>query len=175
MRPSIIVALSTNGVIGYRNQLPWHLSADLKRFKALTMDHHLLIGRKTWESIGRVLPGRRMVVITRNPQFAADGVETATSLEAAIQLAASRSDEEVFIGGGAEIYAHALHRADRMYITRVHIEVPGDAFFPEFDDVAEWRLVDAEHCEPDEKNAHPYSFLTYQRIASGGHPIPEEE
>jgi dihydrofolate reductase len=175
MRLSIIVAVSTNGVIGRGNQLPWHLSADMKRFKAVTMGHHLIVGRKTWDSIGRPLPGRRMVIVTRNPAFSAEGVETATSLEAAIELAHGRGDEEAFIGGGAEIYTQALHRADTMYVTRVHIEVEGDAFFPDFDDVAEWRLTDAEHCEPDEKNPLPYSFLTYERIASGGHAIPEEE
>jgi dihydrofolate reductase len=174
MTLSIIAAVSTNGVIGRGNELPWRLSADLKRFKALTMGHHLIMGRKTYASIGRPLPGRTMVVVTRGG-FAADGVATASSLEDAISRATAAGDAEPFIGGGAEIYAQSIHRADRMYITRVHAEIEGDAFFPDFDDVAEWNLVDAEHWEADEKNEHPYSFLTYERIAAGGHAIPDEE
>jgi dihydrofolate reductase len=160
---SIVAALSTNNVIGRNNRLPWHVSADLKRFKSLTVGHHLLIGRKTFESLDRPLPGRTIVVITRDRNFAADGVLTAPSVERAIELA--RLDPEVFIGGGAQIFEQTMHRADRMYLTRIHTEIEGDAFFPEFDDVTEWILVDVEHHEADEKNDYPYSFLTYERGA----------
>ncbi len=158
---SMIAAVSDNNVIGRNNRIPWRQSADLKRLKLLTMGHHLLMGRKTFQSLERPLPGRSIIVITHDRDFRADGVLTAPSLERAIEMA--RLDEEIFIGGGAQIYEQALHRADRMYLTRVHAEVEGDTFFPEFDDVTEWNLVDAEHCEADAKNQYPYSFLTYER------------
>jgi len=160
---SIIVAVSDNNVIGLNNRVPWRQSTDLKRFKTLTVGHHLLIGRKTYESLDRPLSGRTIVVITHDKDFHADGVLTAHSIERAIEMA--RLDEEIFIGGGAQIFEQSLHRADRMYLTRVHAEVAGDTFFPEFDDVTEWNLVDVEHCEADERNEHPYSFLTYERAA----------
>ena len=163
MTISIIAALASNNVIGRGNQMPWHLSADLKRFKALTMGHHLVMGRKTFESIGRPLPGRTTVVVTRRGDFSAPEVVVAASLDAALDLA--RGDGEVFIAGGADIYEQMIHRADRMYLTRVHADVEGDAFFPDFDDVTEWSLVDSEHHEPDDKNPLPYSFLTYERVA----------
>ncbi len=172
MRISIIAALSSNNVIGRGNDLPWHLSTDLKRLKALTMGHHMIMGRKTYDSIGRPLPGRRFVVITRDPGFAVEGVETAHSLEEAIQRVTG--DEEPFIAGGGQIFEQAIHRADRMYLTRIHAEIEGDAFFPDFDDVSEWQLTDAEHFEADEKNDYPFSFLTYDRVAPEGHAIPEE-
>jgi dihydrofolate reductase len=174
MRLSIIAALSSNNVIGRNNQVPWHLSTDLKRFKSLTMGHHLLMGRKTFDSIGKPLPGRTTVVITRSADFAAEGVTVVHSLEDGIRLAASAGDSEPFIAGGGEIYELSIHRADTMYLTRVHVEVEGDAYFPDFDDVSEWKLVDSEHFEAGEKNQFPFSFLTYQRAAQGGHPIPEE-
>ena len=172
MRVSIIAALASNNVIGRDNQIPWRQSTDLKRLKALTMGHHLIMGRKTYESVGRPLPGRTTIVITRRSDYLPEGVTVAHSLEDALRLA--ESDSEVFIAGGAEIYKEALHRADRMYLTRVHADVDGDTFFPEFDDVAEWSLVDSEHFDADEKNEHPFSFLTYERAGVEGHPIPDE-
>jgi dihydrofolate reductase len=172
MRLSIIVALADNGVIGRGNALPWRLSADLKRFKSLTMGHHLLMGRKTFESIGRSLPGRTTIVITRSP-LNAEGAIAATSTEQAVTLASD--DSEAFIAGGAEIYAQTIHRASRMYLTRVHAEVEGDAYFPDFDDVNEWHLVDSEHFEADEKNEYPYSFLTYDRAAPAARAAVEFE
>jgi len=160
---SIIAAVSDNGVIGRANRIPWRQSTDLKRLKKLTMGHHLLMGRKTFESLDAPLPGRAIIVITHDLNYRADGVLTAPSLERAIDMA--RLDEEIFVGGGSQIFEQALHRADRMYLTRVHAEVEGDTFFPEFDDVTEWILVDSEHCDADEKNEYPYSFLTYERAA----------
>jgi dihydrofolate reductase len=174
MRLSSIAALSTNGVIGRDNDLPWRQSADLKRLKAMTMGHHFIMGRKTYESVGRPLPGRITVVITRRDDYAPEGVTVVHTLEEAIRLAAQAGDDEPFVAGGAEIFELAMHRADRMYLTRVHADVEGDTFFPEFDDVSEWHLTDAEHFEADDKNQYPYSFLTYDRAGAIGHAIPEE-
>jgi dihydrofolate reductase len=171
MKVSIIVAIADNGVIGRNGALPWRISADLKRFKALTMGHHLVMGRKTFESIGRALPGRKTIIVTRNRDLAIPDVVSAGSVESALLLA--QHDDEIFIAGGAEIYEQSLHRADRIYLTRVHAEPQGDVLFPEFDDVNEWRLADSEHFEADEKNEYPYSFLTYERIGSEAHPVAE--
>ena len=172
MRLNIIAAVAANRVIGRDNGLPWRLSADLKRFKALTMGHHLLMGRRTFDSIGRALPGRISVVVTRDPEFRGEGIVTAPSIEQALEIATG--DAEVFVCGGAQIYEQTLHRADRMFITQVHADVRGDAFFPDFDDVSEWRLADREDFEPDEKNDHAFSFLMYVRAGAEGHAIPDE-
>lgn len=174
MRLSIIAALSSNNVIGRNNDLPWRQSTDLKRLKQLTMGHHMIMGRKTWESVGRPLPGRAIVVITRDPGFTAEGVQVVHALENGIRIAQDAGDPEPFIAGGAQIFEQAIHRADRMYLTRIHAEVEGDTFFPEFDDVSEWQLTDSEHFDADEKNEYPFSFLTYERVAAAGHAIPEE-
>ena len=172
MRLNLIAAVASNGVIGRDNALPWRLSADLKHFKSLTMGHHLLMGRRTFSSIGRALPGRISVVITRDENFRGDGIVTAPSIERALEIASV--DAEAFVCGGAQIYQQTLHRADRMFITQVHAEVKGDAFFPDFDDVGEWKLTDREDFEADDKNDHPFSFLTYERHGTEGHPIPAE-
>jgi dihydrofolate reductase len=174
MTVSLIVAVANNGVIGRGNGLPWRQSTDLKRLKALTMGHHYIQGRKTYDTVGRPLPGRINIVITRQPDFAAEGIVVVHSLEDALRIAERAGDDEPFVAGGAQIFEQALHRADRMYLTRVHADVEGDTWFPEFDDVSEWQLVDSEHYEADEKNEFPYSFLTYERAAAEGHAIPAE-
>ena len=174
MKLSMIAALSTNNVIGRNNEVPFRQRTDLKRFKALTMGHHLIMGRKTYESVGRPLPGRVNVVITRRSDYAAEGVTVVHTLDDAVRLAQQAGDAEAFIAGGSEIYALAMHIADRMYLTRVHAEIEGDTWFPEFDDVSEWQLTDAEHFEADEHNEFPFSFLTYDRAGAEGHAIPEE-
>ena len=174
MRLSIIAALSSNNVIGRDNDLPWHQSTDLKRLKALTMGHHMIMGRRTYDSVGRPLPGRTFIVVTRDPGFAVEGVLVAHSVEDAIQMVEESGDQEPFIAGGEQIFEQSIHRADRMYLTRIHAELEGDTFFPDFDDVSEWHLTDSEHFEADEKNDYPYSFLTYDRAAVAGHAIPEE-
>jgi dihydrofolate reductase len=174
MRLSIIAALSANNVIGRANGIPWRQSADLKRLKAMTMGHHMIMGRKTWDSLGKPLPGRVMVVITRQDDFAPDGAIVVKSIEEAIDVVEQSGDAEPFLAGGSQIYEQAMHRADRMYLTRVHADIQGDAFFPDFDDVSEWHLVDSEHFEADERNEYPYSFLTYERAGTVGHPIPDE-
>jgi dihydrofolate reductase len=174
MRISIIAALSTNNVIGRDNDLPWRQSNDMKRYKALTMGHHLITGRKTYESVGKPLPGRTTVVITRDPDYKAEGVLVVHSLDEALRVAEMNGDDDAFINGGAQIFEQALHRADRMLLTRIHADIEGDTFFPEFDDVSEWQLVDSEHFEADEKNQYPYTYLTYERVGGVGHPIPDE-
>ena len=164
MRISIIVAVAENGVIGRGGQLPWHLSADLQRFKRLTMGHTIIMGRRTWESIGRALPGRRTVVVTRQPNYRIDdaGVAVAAKLDEALQIAEAAGDSEAFIVGGAALYLEALPRADRLYLTRVHAQVEGDTYFPKFDH-AEWRQVSSEHRADDTKNEYPFNFELYQR------------
>lgn len=175
MKVSLIAALATNNVIGRNNTVPWCIRTDLKRFKSMTMGHHLIMGRKTYESVGKPLPGRTNVVITRQPGYSADGVQVVHTLEEAIRVAEAAGETEAFIAGGAEIYAQAMHRADCMYLTRVHADVEGDTVFPEFDDVSEWHLTDSEHFDADDRNDHPFSFLTYERAAAEGHAIPSEE
>jgi len=162
MRLSIIVAVADNGVIGRNNGLPWRLSADLQRFKTLTMGHHLLLGRKTFDSIGAVLPGRTMVVISRGRPRLPAGVLLASSLEEAAELARANGDDEAFIAGGAEIYALALPAADRLYLTRVHTDCEGDTRFPAWQE-SEWQEFSREDHPADDRNAHPYTFLVYER------------
>jgi dihydrofolate reductase len=161
MTISIIVAMTADRVIGRDNTLPWRLPADLRRFKRLTLGHHLVVGRKTWESIGRPLPGRKMVVITRQRKFRADGVEVVHSIDDALAVARKNGEDEVFIAGGEEIYRQTLARAHRLYLTRVHATIEGDAFFPEYD-AAAWTEVEREDRAADEKNPHAFSFVTYE-------------
>jgi len=157
---SLIVAVAENGVIGRGGALPWHISADLKRFKQLTMGHAIIMGRKTWESLGRPLPGRRSIVVSRNPQFEAAGAEVVASLDAALQLAAD--DSEVFVIGGASLYEEALGKTDRLYITRVLASVEGDTCFPAFDAV-QWKQVERGHEEVDAGSGLRYCFERYER------------
>ncbi len=162
MAVSLIVAVSENRVIGRAGGLPWRLSADLKHFKKTTMGHHLIIGRRTWDEVGKPLPGRTMVMVTRSRDLAADGATIVHSLNEALEVA--RGDDEPFIGGGAHIYRMALENdlVNRLYITRVHAKVEGDTFFPDID-LDDWELVSEEHHEADERNEFPYSFLVYER------------
>ena len=161
MTVSIIVAMAENGVIGRDMDLPWHISADLKRFKALTMGHHIVMGRKTFESIGRLLPGRTTVIVTRQPDYQVDGAVIVNSLEAA--QAAATDDSELFIIGGGQIYEIALPLADRLHVTRVHTEVDGDTSFPAVD-WDQWELVSAERHGADEKNDYDFTFESYRRM-----------
>jgi dihydrofolate reductase len=165
MRVSLIAAMDNNRLIGRDNSLPWRLSADLKRFKALTMGHTLIMGRKTYESIGRPLPGRKTVIITRNEAYAVDGVDVAHSLDdAVVRAAAAHEADEAFIAGGAEIYQHALPRADRMHLTLIDASFDGDTFFPAIDD-DEWTEVErVRHDDGDQQFEHGYAFVTYDRV-----------
>ena len=164
MRISLIVALDECGGIGRQGGLPWHLSADLRRFKALTMGHHIVMGRKTWESIGRALPGRFSIVITHQTDYHAPGALVEHSLAAGLELARAGEKQEIFIIGGAEIFAAALPVATRIYLTRVHTCIQGaDAFFPELPPEA-WKLVEANQIPADEQNEYTTTFQIYDRI-----------
>ena len=157
---SIIVAISENNAIGKDNQLLWHLPADLKHFKEITTGHTIIMGRKTYDSIGKPLPNRRSIVITRNSELTIEGVEVVTSLDDAIALCAQ--DEEVFIIGGAEIYQQSLPVTNRIYLTRVHQKYDADAFFPTLNPEA-WREIDSITYQADEKNSVAYTFSTLER------------
>jgi len=159
-RISLIVAMARNRVIGVNNTLPWHLPADLKHFKALTMSHHIVMGRKTYESIGKPLPGRTSVVVTRNASYVAPGVIVVSSLEAAI--AACGKDDEIFVIGGAELYRQAINIADRIYLTEIDADISGDAHFTEFDSKS-WQETARESHAADEKNLYSYHFVVYDR------------
>jgi dihydrofolate reductase len=164
MRLSLIVAVARNGVIGHQGQLPWHLSADLKRFKSLTMGHHLVMGRKTYESIGKPLPGRISLVLSRSTPPAADSRENLTyvrSLAEALELASG--DEEAFVIGGADVFVQALPQADRLYVTWVEADVPGDTLLPPID-LSDWRLVEETAVPADAKNDYPTRFCVYDRV-----------
>ena len=156
---NIIVAIAENGVIGDRNSLLWHISEDLRNFKRITSGHPVIMGRKTFESLGRPLPGRTNVVITRGEtQF--EGCTTVHSLDEALSLFGA--GEEVFVIGGAQIYAQALPVADRFYLTRVGRSYEGDTRFPEWDE-SEWRRVECSHFERGEKFDAPFTFEVYER------------
>lgn len=162
MRISLIVAVSENNVIGRENDLPWRLSADLKRFKRTTMGHHMIMGRKTYESIGRPLPGRTSVVLTRQDDYqAAEGVRVAKTWEQAIQEC---DDDEVFVIGGEQIYRVALPHANRLYLTEVHCRISGDAHFPEWDANA-WSEVAREFTADGERNEYPSTYRVLQRLS----------
>jgi dihydrofolate reductase len=164
MRISIIAAVAENGVIGRDGRLPWHLSDDLRRFKQLTMRHTIVMGRRTWESVGRPLAGRRMIVVSRRADYQtkAASVLLASSLGDALKTAESSGDTEVFIMGGAELYREAIPRAERLYLTRVHAEVDGDTHFPNID-ISGWRQLESTHHPAGERNDFPCSFEVYER------------
>src|SRR5437016_5391285 len=145
MRISIIAAAAENGVIGRQGRLPWHLSDDLQRFKRLTMGHTIIMGRRTWESIGRALPGRRTIVVTSQPGYrtGVDGVSIAPRLDDALRIAEDATDEEAFIVGGAELYREAVARASRLYMTRIKATVEGDTYFPNVE-WNNWRLIESQ-------------------------------
>ncbi|MHA8082907.1 dihydrofolate reductase [Aquirufa sp. A-Brett2-15D] len=158
----ILVAFDENRVIGKNNELIWHLPADLKRFKSLTTGHVIIMGRKTYDSIGKPLPNRTTIVISRNPDLQIEGVICTCSMEEAILKAKSLSREEIFIVGGAEIYKLSLAVADQILVTQLHDIFEGDTFFPEI--VADqWEVTERERGVTDEKNPYQYSFLTYSR------------
>ena len=161
MKISIIVAMAANRVIGQDNGLPWHLPADLKHFKETTMGKPILMGRKTWESIGRPLPGRTNIVITRDSAYAAEGCVVVSSIAAA--MAAAGEQDEVMVIGGAELYRQVLPCADTIYLTRIHASIEGDTRFPEIPD-SEWHQLERVDYEADEKNGHDYSFIRLERV-----------
>lgn len=157
---SIIAALSENRVIGHQNRLPWHLPADLRHFKGLTVGKPIVMGRRTWESLPGLLPDRLHIVVTADRAYRAEGCLLVHTVDQALEAAAGMP--EVMIVGGATLYAQILPRAQRMYLTLVHANLAGDAFFPDFDN-REWRELERESHAEDERNLYPYTFLTLQR------------
>ncbi len=159
-RLAMIVAVSQNDVIGRDGDLPWRLSADLKRFKRLTMGHHLIMGRKTYDSIGRILPGRETVIVTRNREFQVAGATVVHSIQQA--LAVCQGDDQPFLTGGGEIYQLGMEWVQEIFLTRVAKQMEGDTRLPEID-WDRWELVDREDHPADENNEADYSFLHYRR------------
>jgi len=158
----LMAAMGRNRELGFGNKLPWHLPDDLKRFKEITRGHSIIMGRKTYESIGKALPERKNIVVTRNAGYQAPGAVVVGSIEEAFKEAGNGGDEDVFVIGGGEIYKLALPYADRMYLTFVDAEIPADTYFPEFNE-NEWRVTDAVPHEADEKHAHRFVFKTYEK------------
>lgn len=160
MRLSLIAAMADNRVIGRDNRLPWRLSADLQHFRRVTMGKPLLMGRRTYESIGRPLPGRHNIVLTRDPAYRAPGCTVVHSLDEALRAASD--SEEIMVMGGAELYRQLLARAERLYLTLVHAEVEGDVHFPDIDP-GEWREISREDFSADDNNEFDYSFVVLER------------
>ncbi|WHY32774.1 dihydrofolate reductase [Cytobacillus firmus] len=158
---SLMWAMDENRVIGRDNKLPWHLPEDLKFFKRTTMGHPIAMGRKTWDSIGRPLPGRENIVITRNNSFSCDGCTVVHTVEELLNYSGDREDE-IFVIGGAEIFKAILPAADRLYLTMIYDEFEGDTYFPELD-MSEWDLLSREKGTRDEKNPYDFEFLIYKR------------
>jgi dihydrofolate reductase len=160
---SAIVATSENGIIGVDNMIPWYLPADLKYFKKVTNGHHVLMGRKCFESIGKPLPGRNNLVLTRNPLYVAQGIKIIHSVMEGIDIAIQNGEEELFIIGGADIYKSTMAVWDKLYFNTIHTNIEGDTKWPEMD-WKEWRLESVENHTADEKNKYPYSFSVFDRI-----------
>lgn len=159
-RLSLIVAMGRNRVIGANGTIPWHLPSELQMFRRLTMGHHIVMGRRTWESINRLLPGRTTVIVTRQRDYQVPGAITAHSFDEAI--AACGNDEEIFVIGGAELYRSALPMAGRLYLTTVDAEPDGDTFMPAFD-LAQWRETSTETFGADGHHRHAWRFTVYER------------
>lgn len=162
MKISIIAAVSENGVIGKDGEIPWYLPSDLKHFKELTTGHHIIMGRKTYESIGKPLPDRTNVIVTRQQDYKTEGVEVVHSLDAALELVERSGNTQCFIIGGGEIFRQAMDKVNKIYLTRVHTKTEGDTYFPELDPLI-WKEVSREQNLADEKNPYPYDFVVYER------------
>ena len=166
MRLTLIAAAAENNALGKDNHMIWHLPDDFKRFKQLTSRHHIIMGRKTFESLGKPLAGRTNIVITSNPGWNAEGVKITHSIDAALKEAFATEAKSVYIIGGGEIFKQSLSRTDRVYLTRVHATLEGDAFFPVLPE-NEWKLHSRLDFEPDEKHQYAYSFEIWDRVAGG--------
>ena len=161
MKIALVAAMANHNVIGLHNQMPWHMPADLAHFKEVTLGKPVIMGRKTYDSIGRLLPGRRNIIISRQQAphgLAADWVH---SIEDALALVADQA--EVMIIGGAELYKQMLPRADRLYLTHIELETRGDAFFPDYQSDSGWRMIDSAEFAADFKNPHPYRFVLLEK------------
>jgi len=159
---SFLVAMDQNKVIGRNNQLPWHLPEDLKYFKKVTMGHPIAMGRKTHDSIGRILPGRENIIITRNSDYKCEGCLVFYSIEDFVRYC-KESNDEIFVIGGAEVFKETFDYVDRLYITCIHEKFEGDTFFPNFDTNA-WKLISLEKGIKDQKNPYDYDFRMYERV-----------
>lgn len=166
MKISLIAAMASNGVIGRNNSLPWHLPGDLNYFKRTTMGNSIIMGRKTWESIGRPLPGRTNIVVTRDTAYATDGARVVHSLEEAVRLASNIAEidgsKEAFVIGGAELYAQAMPLADRLHLTRIHADVDGDTRLEAFRE-ADWREIRREDFAAEGPNPYAYSVCVLEK------------
>ncbi|MFL5740938.1 MAG: dihydrofolate reductase [Flavisolibacter sp.] len=160
---SLLVAADEQNVIGKNNQLPWHLPSDLRYFKNQTWGMPILMGRKTFESIGRTLPGRKSIVITRNTDWKHENVLVVHSVEEALEKAGELGVKEIFVIGGAEIFRTAFDQSNRIYLTRIHHQFEGDRFFPELKE-KEWTLLRQRYCAADEKNAFAHTFQVWERV-----------
>jgi len=163
---SLLVAMDERRGIGKQGRLPWRLSTDLQRFRQLTMGHHIVVGRKTFESIGKPLAGRQMIIVTRDPNYKIADCFTAHSIRDAIELARAGGETELFICGGADVYAQTLDLAERLYLTEVHADCDADTFFPEFNR-DDWIEQSSEPHAADEKNAYPFTFLVLVKKSAG--------
>lgn len=159
---SLIAAMAHNRVIGKDNDMPWHMPADLKHFKAVTLGKPVIMGRRTFDSIGRPLPGRQNIVVTTNKTWQHDGVDVVHSPEEAVALVAELP--EVMVIGGGKIYQHFLPYAATLYLTYIDLDVAGDTQFPDWLTVGNWTEVEKENHQPDDKNIHPYQFVTLKKV-----------
>ncbi len=157
---SCIVAKSSNNVIGFENDIPWYLPADLKHFKKITTGHHILMGRKCYKSIGRPLPNRTNMIVTRDPFFVSTGCIVCHSIEEGLEQAHQNGESEVFVIGGGEIYRQTMGLWDKLYLTEVNLKVKGDVFFPEID-MGEWKEISRQEFQRDEKNNFAYSYIEF--------------
>jgi dihydrofolate reductase len=162
MKISLLVAMDESRGIGIDNGLPWHLSTDLKRFKTLTMGHCLIMGRKTYESIGKPLAGRTMIVVTHNPAYEADGCVIAHSVEEALRMAKSTGEREVFIIGGGEIFSQTIEIADRIYLSLVRSQAAADTYFPEID-LSQWMQLEYTDYPASDKDQYPHTYRVLER------------
>ena len=159
---SIIAAMDEKRGIGIDNKMPWHLPADLKRFKKITMGHHLIMGRKTYQSIENPLPGRTMIILSRNPDFKAEGCLLSGSFSEALEKARNAGEKEIFVVGGGEVYREALSSVDRLYLSLVHTSQPADTHFPQFEE-SDWSLICEQEFPVDEDNPLAHTFKQFVR------------
>ena len=163
MKVTIIAAVAENGVIGNKNKIPWRLPSDLKHFRKITIGHHIVMGRRTHESIGRALDGRTNIVITRNKNYKSSGCIVVSSLDDALKAARKAKEKEVIVIGGGQIYIQAMPLADRIYLTRVKANVAGDTYFPKIES-SKWKEINCEQYPADDKNQYPYELCILEKV-----------
>lgn len=162
MKISMVAAMAKNRIIGRDNQMPWHLPADLKHFKHVTMGKPIIMGRKTYESIGKALPGRLNIVMSRDPSYRLDDATVVSTLESATK--AAQGNDEVMVIGGGHVYQQFLSKTASLYLTFIDLDVKGDTQFPDYESAGEWDMVEEEWHEKDERNQHRYCFVTLNRV-----------